>query len=351
VTGVGSGIEAGPPGFAVDATTSWIVDLDIGAVPPLSFSRIGRGRSNLTFDVGDAAGGRWVLRRPPLGHLLASAHDVGREYHVLSRLSGTNVPAPGVFALCEDPLVSDAPLLLMEYVDGIVIDEGVAEALELPARRAIGMALPDALARVHEVDLAATGLTDFASHGSYAARQLKRWRRQWEGSRTREIPAVDELALRLERATPEQREITLVHGDFHFLNLIFHWLDPTVRAILDWELCTLGDPLADLGGLLAYWPEPGDGQGAGPIAVSALPGFPTRRELADAYAQRSGRDISALAFWETLACWKIAVIAEGVKRRRLDEPANLADEEEPFDGAIVDRMLERAAAVADAAGI
>jgi aminoglycoside phosphotransferase (APT) family kinase protein len=291
------------------------------------------------------------VRRPPLGHLLASAHDVGREHHVLSRLSGTGVPAPAVFALCEDPLVSDSPLLLMEYVDGVVIDEAAARALEPPARHAIGMALPDALARVHEVDLDETGLSDFASHGSYAGRQLKRWRRQWEGTHTRELPVVNELASRLERAIPEQREVTLVHGDFHMLNVIFDRLDPTVRTILDWELCTLGDPLADLGGLLAYWPEPGESLAAGPFAVSVQSGFPTRRELADAYAQRTGRDISTLAFWETLACWKVAVIAEGVRRRRLDEPANIADDEELFDSTIADRMLERAAAVADAAGI
>jgi aminoglycoside phosphotransferase (APT) family kinase protein len=351
MTTVDPEVPTAAPGFEIEPVASWIVSLGVKAVPPLSLSRIGRGRSNLTFMVSDAAGGRWALRRPPLGKLLASAHDVGREHYVLSRLSGTAVPAPATLALCTDPSVSDAPLLLMEYVDGVVIDEAVANELEPSARRAIGMALPDALARVHEVDLVATGLADFASNASYAVRQLKRWRRQWEGSHTRELPLVDDLASRLERAVPEQREVTLVHGDFHILNLIFDPLGPEVRAIVDWELCTLGDPLADLGGLLAYWPEPGERVGGGPFAVSAVPGFPTRRELADAYAQRSGRDISALAFWEALACWKIAVIAEGVMRRRSDEPANMADGEELFDGKIVDRMLERAAAIADTAGI
>jgi aminoglycoside phosphotransferase (APT) family kinase protein len=333
-------------GFDRAAATRWIAGT-VGAEPPLRFSRIGAGRSNLTFDVLDHAGGRWVLRRPPLGNLLASAHDVAREYHVLSRLNGTGVPAPAALALCQDETVSDAPLLLMEHMDGVVVDEAVAQAMERPLRRAVGMALPDALARVHEVDLERTGLSDFASHASYAARQLKRWRRQWEGSRTRDLPAVQELADRLERAAPPQREVTLVHGDFHMLNLIFHSLDVAVQAILDWELCTLGDPLADVGGLLAYWPEPGERVGSGPFAISALPGFPMRRELADAYAQRSGRDMSALAFWETLGCWKIAVIAEGVYRRWLDNPTSGTEPE--HIGAAVERLAglaDRAAAEA-----
>jgi aminoglycoside phosphotransferase (APT) family kinase protein len=338
-------------GFDPEAATSWIVDMDIGASAPLSFSRIGRGRSNLTYEVRDSASQQWILRRPPLGHLLSSAHDVRREHHVLSRLSGTGVPAPAALALCENPTVADAPLLLMEHIDGVVIDAAVAEVMEPQSRHAVAMALPDALARVHEVDLEATGLADFASNAPYAARQLKRWRRQWEGSRTRDLPAVEALAVRLERAAPEQHETTLVHGDFHMLNLIFDLLDPAVRAILDWELCTLGDPLADVGGLLAYWPEPGEHLGSGALAVSAFRGFPTRKELAHAYRQRSGRQITTLPFWEALACWKVAIIAEGVLRRRLDEPANMAAEEELFDSTIVDRMLERATLLADEAGI
>jgi aminoglycoside phosphotransferase (APT) family kinase protein len=343
-----SGASTEELGFDRQAATSWIGALNVGATPPLTFSRIGRGRSNLTFDVADSASRRWILRRPPLGQLLSSAHDVRREHHVLSRLAGTGVPAPAVLALCENPAVANVPLLLMEYIEGVVIDVEVAETLEPESRHAVAMALPDALARVHEVNLEATGLADFASHASYAARQLKRWSRQWEASRTRDLPGVQALAARLERSAPEQHEVTLVHGDFHMLNLIFDLINPAVRAILDWELCTLGDPLADLGGLLAYWPEPGEG-GAVPVAVSAFPGFPTRRELADVYSQRSGRDIETLPFWEALACWKVAIIADGVLRRRLDKPGNIAADEAPFDGAIVDRMLARATQIADEA--
>jgi aminoglycoside phosphotransferase (APT) family kinase protein len=239
----------------------------------------------------------------------------------------------------------------MEHIDGVVIDVAVAELLEPDSRHAVAMALPDALASVHQVDLQATGLADFASHAPYATRQLKRWRRQWESSRTRDLPGVEALAMRLERAVPEQQEVTLVHGDFHMLNLIFDFVDPVVRAILDWELCTLGDPLADVGALLAYWPEPGEHLGSGALAVSAFPGFPSRRELAYAYRERSGRDLATLPFWEALACWKVAIIAEGVLRRRLDEPANTAADDELFDSTIVDRMLERGTLVADEAGI
>jgi aminoglycoside phosphotransferase (APT) family kinase protein len=339
------------PGLHAGTVTDWIAGLGIGAQPPLSFSRIGAGRSNLTFDVRDAAGAHWILRRPPLGHRLASAHDVGREHHVLSRLAGTGVPAPAAIALCTDPDVADAPLLLMEHSNGVVIDEKAARALTPATRHAIGMTLPDALARVHEVDIDAAGLSDFASHAPYAERQLKRWRRQWEEARTRDLPQVDDIASRLERAVPEQSEVVLVHGDFHMENLLFDTGTPKVEAILDWELCTLGDPLADLGGLFAYWPQPGETLASGPFAVSALPGFPTRAEIARAYRERSGRDLGALAFWEALACWKIAVIVEGVLRRRRDEPSNAAGDDQPLDEAVVDQLLERATAVADNAGI
>jgi len=342
---------AEPVWFDVPAVTTWILGLGIGARAPLAFSRTAGGYSNLTFEIRDAAGARWILRRPPLGHLLASAHDVGREHYVLARLSGTDVPAPAVLGLCVDLAASDAPLLLMDYVDGVVIDEPTADTLEPARRHAVGMALPGVLARLHAVDIDATGLSDFASHKPYAVRQLKRWRRQWAGSRTRELPAIDELATRLERAAPEQTEVCVVHGDYHLLNLIFDAREPVVRAIIDWELCTLGDPLADLGGLLAYWPEPGETLGVGALGVSARPGFPTRRELAEGYAAASGRDLTALPFWEALACWKIAVIGEGIVRRQLDEPANAGADDAPFETATVDRLLERALRIADEAGI
>jgi aminoglycoside phosphotransferase (APT) family kinase protein len=342
----------GVVGFDIDAVTRWIVDLGLGARPPLSFARIGAGRSNLTFEVHDSEGARWVLRRPPLGHRLASAHDVGREYHVLSRLAETPVPAPAGIALCTDRAIADAPLLLMEHCGGGVIDDDAARSLTPATRHAIGIALPDALVGIHAVDLEAAGLADFASHAPYAARQLKRWRRQSEAARTRDLPQIDELAVRLGRAAPQQREVVLVHGDFHLHNLLFDTETSEIKAILDWELCTLGEPLADLGSLLAYWPEPGEPLATGPFAVTTLPGFPTRAELTHAYRERSGSDLTALPFWEALACWKVAVIAVGVLRRRRDEPTNTAaPADDRFDDALVEAMLARAALIADQAGI
>lgn len=206
-----------------------------------------------------------------------------------------------------------------------------------------------ALARVHEVDLTTTGLVDLASHKPYATRQLKRWRQQWQDSRTRELPAVEHLADRLEAAIPSQDEMTLVHGDFHLLNAVADRDGNAINAILDWELCTLGDPLADLGGLLAYWPQAGDATDR-PFPAPRLPGFPSRAELAHAYATETGRDLTALSFWHALGLWKIAIITEGVRRRALDRDRNPARTGIP-DARLVDELVEQAQRIASAAGL
>jgi len=310
-------------GLKAAAVEAWILGLGLGARAPLRFARTGTGKSNLTYLVTDATGARWILRRPPVGLLLASAHDVAREHRILRALEPTAVPAPAVLGFTDDPAVSDAPLLLVTFVDGIVVDETVAERLEPDARARLGRSLARTLARVHEVDLRVTGIEGLASHQPYAARQLKRWRRQWQDARTRELPAVEELAGRLATAIPEQRELTLVHGDYHLLNVIAAPGGEEIYAVLDWELCTLGDPLADLGGLLAYWPQAGDVTD-GLFAAPRLPGFPSRAELAEGYAAETGRDLSALAFWHALGLWKIAIICEGVRRRALDDERNAA---------------------------
>ncbi|MGZ4559322.1 MAG: phosphotransferase family protein, partial [Mycobacteriaceae bacterium] len=316
-------------GLNPDAVTRWIDSLGIDFSGPLNFERIGLGQSNLTFLVRDQQDRKWVLRRPPLGHLLASAHDVAREARILSALEDTAVPTPRVYGLCEDPEISDVPLLLMEFVDGQVVDRmSAAEALTPQRRREIGVSLPDTLVKIHAVDLEATGLTSLASHKPYAQRQLKRWGAQWEYSKTRELPDLDDLTRRLVAAAPEQRELTLVHGDFHLRNVITSVENGEVIAALDWELCTLGEPLADIGTLLAYWPEPGETTG-GDFAASTLEGFPSRAELAGIYLEKTGRDPAALKFWHALGLWKVAVIAEGVMRRAMDEPQNAAESGTP----------------------
>lgn len=337
-------------GLDVDGVTRWMASLGLGCRPPLHFARLGYGQSNLTFLVTDADRRCWVLRRPPLGELLASAHDVAREYRILAALERTAVPTPGVLALTSDPSVADAPLVLMEHVDGVVVDTlEVAESLAVEQRGAIGRGLIEALARVHDVDLDKTGLTSLSSHAPYAGRQLKRWHRQWELSRTRELPAIDELADRLRVAVPQQREVTLVHGDFHLRNLIISTIDYSVRAVLDWELSTLGDPLADLGGLLAYWPHPGEAAAA-TLTVPAIAGFPHRDELARAYAELTGRSIEALNFWYVLALWKVAIIAEGVLRRAQDDPRNAAAGA-AVTRKTVDDLVDRAITVTETEGI
>jgi aminoglycoside phosphotransferase (APT) family kinase protein len=303
--------------------------------------RIGLGQSNLTYLVCDDAGHRWVARRPPLGTLLASAHDVAREHRILSALSATEVPTPGVVGLVEDDAVSAAPVLVVEHIPGLVVDRmDIAEAMQPEQRRGVGLDIADVLARLHAVDLDVGDLADLASHSPYAQRQLKRWSRQWEASRTRDLPDLDLLTAWLHANVPASTTLSVVHGDLHIRNVILDPKTATVRAVLDWELCTLGDPLADLGSTLAYWPEAGDPP-IGLFDATRLPGFVTRHEMSEAYAAASGRDLADLPFWEVLGMWKIAIIAEGVRRRALDEPANAA-EGGPPPAHLVDGLVARA---------
>lgn len=322
----------------------------VEATAPFSAVRVGRGQSNLTYLVQDAQERRWIVRRPPRGHLLESAHDVQREFRILTALQNTGVPVPEVVGEYVDPRLAETPVVVMQHVDGLVVDRpDIAEATAVDLRVALGSSLARTLAKIHDVDLAAVGLIDLASHAPYAARQLKRWSRQWEASRTREVPALDRLTELLRRTMPEQRELTLVHGDFHIRNVI---VDPDtggLRAVLDWELSTLGDPLADIGSLLAYWPEAGDAP-TGLFRASALPGFATRQELADTYLATSGRSGADLEYWHVLGLWKIAVISEGVLRRALEDPRNAADGGPPKP-EYIDSLIDRAWSTARAAGL
>lgn len=351
-------------GVALGPVAAWMRAQGQAVEGGLRLTRIGLGQSNLTYLAEDDAGARWVLRRPPLGHLLASAHDVAREARILSALEHTDVPVPRILGVAHpdttvDGLdVTDAPLVLMEFVDGLAVDRmSVAEALTPARRRAIGLSMPATLARIHAVDLDAVGLADLASHKPYAARQLKRWAGQWEQAKTRELPAFDALTRRLADAMPEQTETTLVHGDFHLRNvLVAH--EPgqggpgacgEVVAALDWELSTLGEPLADIGSMLAYWPEAGE-DSAGFFAATALEGSPTREQVAAEYLRITGRDESALRYWHVLGLWKVAAIAEGVMRRARDDPRNKAASGTPTAERI-DAIVEQATRAADAAGI
>jgi aminoglycoside phosphotransferase (APT) family kinase protein len=345
----------------------WIEQLGIAFTGPLTFERIGLGQSNLTYLVCDAQKRKWVLRRPPLGDLLASAHDVAREARILSALEDTPVPTPRVYGLSRDargdrqrgeagrsgsPQKPDGvPLLLMEFVDGLVVDRmPIAESLTPQRRRQIGLSMPSTLAKIHAVDLEKAGLDDLASQKPYAQRQLKRWAGQWEQSKTRELPDLDDLTRRLIAAAPQRQELTLVHGDFHLRNVITSHTTGEVIGVLDWELSTLGDPLADMGSLLAYWPQPGEEDIAGGFAATALEGFPDRAEMARVYLAQTGRDAATLKYWHALGLWKIAVIAEGVMRRAMDVPQNKAAAGTPTLRWI-DALVCKAREVAEDAGI
>jgi aminoglycoside phosphotransferase (APT) family kinase protein len=336
-------------GIDPEAVTRWFDQLGAEFTGPLRFERIGLGQSNLTYLVHDADDRRWVLRRPPLGQLLSRAHDVAREARIMAALAPTDVPVPQILGVARDPEIAEVPLVLMEFIDGQVVDTmAIAESLAPQRRRQIGVSLPATLAKVHAVDIDAVGLSGLASHEPYAQRQLKRWAGQWEQSKTRELPGLDELTRRLIAAAPEQRELSLVHGDFHLRNVIASRGTGAVIGVLDWELSTLGDPLADIGTLLAYWPEPGEDIGDFP--ASTLNGFPDRAELACIYLERTGRDPQALKYWHVLGLWKLAIIAEGVMRRAMDTWQNKAASGTPTVEWI-DTLVATAHKVADAEGI
>lgn len=338
------------PGVDPNALRGWLAGLGIEPAGALTARRVGTGQSNLTYLLADAAGGRWVIRRPPLGDLLASAHDVAREARILTALAGTDVPVPRVWGVCTDPAVSAVPLVVMDYVDAEVLDNlPAAEAMTARAREAVGTSMLDTLADIHGLDLDRIGLADLASHRSYAQRQLRRWSAQWEKSKTREIVALDDLTRRLSADIPEQKEVRLVHGDFHIRNVMADPAAGRVRAVLDWELSTLGDPLADIGSTLAYWPAPGEAPlSAAPVEL--LEGFPDRDQLAAGYLARTGRDARALRYWHALGLWKIAIIAEGVVRRAKDNPKNRARAGVPTT-EVVDALVGKATEVADLAGV
>jgi aminoglycoside phosphotransferase (APT) family kinase protein len=282
---------------------------------------ISGGLSNITYRL-RVAERTYILRRPPLGHALPRAHDVAREYRILSALWPTAVPVPEPLTLCTDLDVIGAPFYLMPEVTGVVLrDEAATRALTADGRAGVAEALIGGLADLHAVDPDAVGLGDYGRRAGYSARQIQTWAAQWERSRTRDLPDMDTLFGALAERLPPDRESTIVHGDYRLDNTIMDLADrPRLAAVLDWELSTLGDPLADLGLTLTYWHDRGDEERARiPVAagVTALDGFPTGAELAQRYAERTGRNVDGLAFYTTLGAMKLAVILEGVHARHL----------------------------------
>jgi aminoglycoside phosphotransferase (APT) family kinase protein len=342
-TGSSDGSAAVPDGIDPAGLQAWFSERVSAAEAPLTFERIAGGHSNLTYRVRDAGGGSWALRRPPLGKRLGSAHDMGREHKVVSALGPTAVPVAPVVGLCEDESVNGAPFYVMEFVEGPVL-RGLAEAEAFPDhadRLAIGERVADTLVAIHAVDPDAAGLGDLGRKEDYVARQLRRWQGQWEQSKTRELAAIDRVHEALSARIPEQGPATIVHGDYRLDNMILTAAGE-VAAVVDWELCTLGDPLADVGLLMAYWPERGEETIALGQPANLAPGFPTREELAARYAERSGRDLSDLDFFVALGYWKLAIILEGVYARYAAGGYGKVDPGIEHFARLVERLAEAA---------
>ncbi|MFH8728442.1 phosphotransferase family protein [Streptomyces termitum] len=280
---------------------------------PLEARLIEGGRSNLTYVVTDGTG-RWVVRRPPLGHVLATAHDMRREHRVITALGPSAVPVPGTVLLCEDEEVLGAPFYVMEFVEGTPYRSASQLAPLGPERtRAAVLGLVDTLVDLHAVDPAEAGLADFGRPEGFLDRQLRRWGKQLAASRGRELPGIEELHAALGRALPASPAPAVVHGDYRLDNALVGD-DDRIRAVLDWEMSTLGDPLTDLG-LLVMYSTPLDLPGS-PISTTATAaGHPAAAELVERYAARSGRDVSALSWYTAFAWFKLAVILEGIHYR------------------------------------
>ncbi len=311
-------VDEAPAGIAVEGVVSWMTEHVDDVTPPLRFTRIKGGHSNLTYRIDDDAGRALVLRRPPLGELLPTAHDMTREWRFISACHPTPVPVPPPLAYCEDKDVTGAPFYVMAFVDGHVLhDASVAEeCYDEAGRRSTGESFIDVLADMHAVDPDDVGLSDIARKEGYIARQLKRWYSQWNASKTRELADVDDVHEALSARIPEQGPARIVHGDYRLGNCITSF-DGRIAAVLDWEIATLGDPLADVGYVLHSWPEPGEGGPAHRMSPTVVPGYPTRDELLERYAARSGRDVSHIDFYVAFSHWKSACIVEGVYARYL----------------------------------
>lgn len=303
----------------------WMTEnIDDFSTAPFEISRLAGGRSNLTLMV--AQGERkWVMRRPPLGPYPPSAHDMAREFQFYSGVQGTGVPVPPTRGLCEDPAVLGAPFFVMDYVDGRVINtQQDAEELDVAGRRALCVALVECMAKVHAVDTSKAGLGRFAREGSYVERQIRRLTGQWRGFDVSENPAINAIGQWLASELPQQSRTTIVHGDFRIGNLMTAHDDPgTILAVLDWELASVGDPLADLGYSLIFWGskypylDPSN-------TIPDLHGFIEEEELVALYEEAAGIQAQQIEYYKVLAWFKLAVLSQShIKRARINKDDRL----------------------------
>ena len=304
-----------PTGINADAVTQWILAERPGLATPLDFQLITGGASNLTFAVTDQSGTKLVLRRPPTGHILPRAHDMGREHRIISALQDTDVPVPGVIGLCTDDSVNGADFYVMEFVEGaIIFNEADGHAVDPELRPVMANSLTDTLAALHRIDSVAVGLGDLGRTEDYCARQLRRWKRQVDDGSDRVIPVFDDLHQRLLKTVPAQQGAGIVHGDYRLDNTMMGH-DGSVAAVLDWELCTLGDVLADVASMAMWWGDDPRATGRLRDVPTKAPGFGSRSEMLERYGQNSDRDISDLPWYVAFQFWRLSAISEGVRVR------------------------------------
>jgi aminoglycoside phosphotransferase (APT) family kinase protein len=310
--------QSGPPGLDLTRLADYLGEACPGLLGgPLSAELIAGGKSNLTYRVDD--GDRSiVLRRPPLGHVLPTAHDMAREYRVIAALHPTGFPVPSPIHLCLDPGPLGAPFYLMSYVHGWVLrDAADIDRLTRGAARRTGELLVDTLVQLHATDPDKVGLADFGRPGGYLARQVRRWYEQWERSKTRELQSLEDVAARLRDSVPEHERTGIVHGDFRLDNVIVDAMVSQILAVLDWEMATLGDPLADLGLLVVYTELAADGLAPTQPRLSPEQGFMSAAELVERYGNRAAVDVGAIGWHVALGYYKLAIVSEGIHARYL----------------------------------
>ena len=336
-----------PEPIDVAAIEAWFARYVPVIRPPLRVSLISGGHSNLTYRIDDGNGVTYALRRPPLGDLPRGAHDVLREHRVLAALQATPVPVPPVEGACSDVSVIGAPFYVMRWVAGRIVDRLsiLDDVLPTPeSRERAAFSLIDGLAELHRLDVDAVGLGELGQRLDYVTRQLSRMRLVWDKTKTREFPLIESLHARLLATKPEQRHTGLVHADYRFGNMILN-PDGSVAAVLDWEVCALGDVLTDLAFVLNNWDEPGD---PWPdvwmeVAPTRAGGFPSRDRIVARYAARTGFAVENIDYYRAFGYWRIAIIAEGIKRRY--ETGAMASH--ASDAAALDSRVRARAALAD----
>ena len=311
--------STGPEGYQVGAVEAWVGTHIEGLNPPFKWTRLEGGHSNLTYRIDDAAGGRAVIRRPPQGELLPKAHDMSREWALISALGPTPVPVPEALGFCESPDVTGAWFYVMGLIDGHPLYNSDDTRLYVPEdqRRKMALSFIDVLAALHAVDPDEVGLGELGKKENYVGRQLKTWYRSWTSSvepAQYDDPRAHQLQEFLLENIPEQGPARVVHGDYGMHNCLVG-PDCSIAAVVDWEISTLGDPLADLAYALNQWPDPTDDEPVAPEAATAPEGFPTRTELAQRYAERTQRDLSQLDYYVGFNRWKSAAIVHGVYAR------------------------------------